>query len=84
MKPTLCKRLAQLARSLWRRPRRHPAPPRCYLALECLEDRALRSSIAGLSLSGAGFHSITGLGNNLANPTWGQAGTDLIRISPVA
>jgi hypothetical protein len=84
MKPTLCKRLAQLARSLWRRPRRHPDPPRCYLALECLEDRALRSSIAGLSLSGAGFRSIIGLGNNLANPTWGQAGTDLIRISPVA
>jgi hypothetical protein len=28
--------------------------------------------------------SISGFGNNLANPTWGQAGTDLLRVSPVA
>src|SRR5437868_5177376 len=28
--------------------------------------------------------SISGFGNNLANPTFGQAGTDLIRIAPAA
>jgi hypothetical protein len=28
--------------------------------------------------------SITGLGNNIAHPTWGQAGTALVRVSPVA
>jgi hypothetical protein len=28
--------------------------------------------------------SITGFGNNLAHPTWGQGNTDLIRVSPVA
>jgi hypothetical protein len=40
--------------------------------------------MAGLDLNNAGFRSITGFGNNLANPTWGQAGTDLLRISPAA
>jgi hypothetical protein len=28
--------------------------------------------------------SISGAFNNLANPSWGQAGTDLLRVSPVA
>jgi hypothetical protein len=32
----------------------------------------------------AGFRSITGSGNNVANPTWGMTGTDLLRVSPVA
>jgi peroxidase len=27
--------------------------------------------------------SITEIGNNMANPTWGTAGTDLLRVSPV-
>jgi hypothetical protein len=44
-------------------------------AIELLEARCL--------LDG-GFRSITGFGNNLANPTWGQSGTDLLRVSPVA
>ena len=43
--------------------------------LELLEARCLLD---------AGFRTITGYGNNVANPTEGQAGTDLIRISPVA
>jgi peroxidase len=30
------------------------------------------------------FRSITGLGNNPIHGTWGAAGTDLIRVSPVA
>jgi hypothetical protein len=29
------------------------------------------------------FRSITGFGNNLAHPTYGEAGTDLVRVSPV-
>src|SRR5262249_36542957 len=45
------------------------------LAVELLEARCLLDS---------GFRSITGLGNNVANPTWGTAGTDLLRVSPVA
>src|SRR5262245_21637142 len=64
----------------WRR----PTAPRRHLALELLEDRSLLSTLTGLDLSGTGFRSVTGLGNNIANPTWGQAGTDLLRISPVA
>jgi hypothetical protein len=84
MKPTLCKRLTLLGRSLWRRPRRRPAPPRRHLELEFLEDRALLSALVGLNLNEVDFRSITGFGNNIANPTWGQAGTDLLRISPVA
>jgi hypothetical protein len=53
-------------------------------------DRALRArplaipvtrpSSAGQS---AGYRSPDGSGNNLANPTWGRAGTDLLRVSPV-
>jgi hypothetical protein len=84
MKPTLRKWLVQVGRSLLHRSRRRPAPPRRYLALERLEERALRSALAGLALHDAGFRSITGFGNNLANPSWGQAGTDLLRISPAA
>ena len=39
---------------------------RCRLGVELLEARCLLSSDP--------FRSITGSGNNLANPTWGQAG----------
>ena len=45
-------------------------------AAEVLEVRAL--------LSAAAVEPINGVGNNLANPTWGSAGTDLVRVSPVA
>src|SRR5262249_58329433 len=30
------------------------------------------------------FRSITGLGNNVANPTWGSAGVALLRAAPAA
>lgn len=42
--------------------------------LEVLEGRAL--------LSALGFRSIDGTGNNVANPTWGSDGTDLLRTVP--
>lgn len=45
-------------------------------AAEVLEVRAL--------LSAPTIESIDGTGNNSANPTWGSAGTDLLRLSPVA
>jgi hypothetical protein len=48
---------------------------RCRLRLESLETRCLLDS---------GFRSITGYGNNTEHPTWGQSGSDLLRISPVA
>jgi hypothetical protein len=32
----------------------------------------------------AGYRPIDETGNNVANPTWGTAGTDLLRISPAA
>jgi hypothetical protein len=83
MKPTVCKRVAQVGSSLRHRPRRRPASPRRRLVLECLEDRLLLSTLTGLNLP-AGFRSITGFGNNIDNLAWGQAGTDLLRISPVA
>jgi hypothetical protein len=31
-----------------------------------------------------GIRSVTGFGNNLDHPTWGQTGADLLRVSPVA
>jgi peroxidase len=45
------------------------------LCLDQLEDRALMD---------AGFRAIDGTGNNLANPTWGSAGVDLLRKAPAA
>jgi hypothetical protein len=36
----------------------------------------------GHCLLDAGFRPITGFGNNIANPTWGELGTDLPRVSP--
>src|SRR5579871_6607873 len=47
---------------------------RTVLHVESLETRCLLST----------YRSITGNGNNSAHPTWGQAGTDLARVSPVA
>ena len=35
------------------------------------------------ALSGP-FYSVEGSGNNVANPNWGQAGTDYIRVAPAA
>src|SRR5262245_54739149 len=52
-------------------PRRHTA----RFLLEELEARCLLDS---------GFRSITGFGNNIANPSFGAANTDLIRIAPAA
>src|SRR5438105_252788 len=45
------------------------------LELEALEGRTLLS---------AGFYSSDGTGNNVADPSMGSAGTDLIRLSPAA
>jgi peroxidase len=44
--------------------------------VELLEGRRL--------MSGTGYESIDGSGNNTVNLTWGAAGTDLIRLSPAA
>ena len=63
-----------------RRARVHPPgraqkhKSKASLAVETLETRCLLS----------GYRSIDGSGNNITNPTWGQAGIDLLRISPVA
>jgi peroxidase len=43
--------------------------------LERLEERALLAT---------GLYSLDGTGTNLANPAWGSAGTDLIRIAAAA
>jgi len=48
---------------------------RLPLSLEILEERNLLS---------ATFYTPDGTGNNVANPSWGSAGTDLLRISPAA
>jgi hypothetical protein len=59
--------------------RRHPRSRRSDLvtsAAEVLEVRAL--------LSAPTVESVDGTGNNLAHTDWGAAGTDLLRVSPVA
>jgi hypothetical protein len=57
--------------------RRTPAPIRRHYRPESepLEERTLLA---------ATFYTIDGSGNNVDNPTWGSAGTDLIRVSPAA
>src|SRR3954463_5570772 len=55
---------------------RHPRGDQSPLRVERLEDR--------VTPTGSGVRSIDGTGNNLAHPTWGAAGTDLIRLSPAA
>ncbi len=60
----------------WARWLRRAAPPardRRRLQLQLLEERTSPTDL---------FRSIDGTGNNLAHPTWGTAGTDLIRIAP--
>jgi peroxidase len=62
----------------WRRRCAPPAhSPRVRrLELEILEERSL--------LSVTGYRPIDEVENNLANPTLGTAGTDLVRVSPAA
>jgi hypothetical protein len=35
------------------------------------------------ALQSTGYRSPDGSGNNLANPNWGRAGTDLLRVAPI-
>lgn len=51
-------------------------PPASHPGVEALEDRCVPSV--------TGYRPITEVGNNVANPTQGTAGTDLLRVSPVA
>ncbi len=57
-------------------------------AADVLEPRVLLSAttVAPAAKTPAptasGVEPITGAGNNVANPTWGQAGTDLLRLTP--
>ncbi len=54
---------------------RSARPRRCRPAVEALEVRTLLS---------ASFYTADGSGNNVANPSLGAAGTDLLRVSPAA
>jgi peroxidase len=65
----------RLVRSLNRKPRLRRVPP-TRLILERLEERVVPSA--------TGTRPITEVGNNIASPTLGTAGTDLLRVSPVA
>jgi hypothetical protein len=61
-------------------PRRHaPARP----TLERLEDRTVPSVVTSTAPV-TGYRPIDEVGNNVADPTLGTAGTDLLRTSPVA
>ena len=46
--------------------------------------RVFFESLETRTLMAADLRSIDGTGNNLANPSWGSAGTDLIRKAPAA
>jgi hypothetical protein len=56
---------------------RKPRPSGRRPGVEALESRCLLSGVTG-------YRPITEVGNNVANPNWGTAGTDLLRTSPVA
>ncbi|HEY7155542.1 MAG TPA: peroxidase family protein, partial [Gemmataceae bacterium] len=61
-----------------RRSKATPQRRRSRPCLEQLEERCLPS------VSPTDFRPITEVGNNQANPNWGAANTDLLRLSPVA
>jgi hypothetical protein len=65
----MSKKLHLVRKPLGKARRRRAVP----LRLEALEERYVLD-----------VRSITGFGNNLVNPTWGAAGTDLLRVSPAA
>ncbi len=54
------------------------------LAVEQLESRVLFAITPVSALAGAvsAGYSFDGTGNNIANPTWGSAGADLLRTAP--
>ena len=51
--------------------------------LELLEPRMMMSASASAPLATT-YRPITEVGNNVANPTWGTAATDLLRLTPAA
>src|SRR4051794_6408145 len=63
--------------SLWSRWFRtvKPLARRRLLQMQVLEERTSPTDV---------FRSIDGTNNNLAHPTWGSAGVDLIRVAPPA
>jgi peroxidase len=60
---------SQIIARLTRRRRRRPE-------VERLEDRCVPTA--------TGYRPISEVGNNIANPTWGTVGSDLIRLTPAA
>ena len=59
-------------------PLRKPGAGRPPLILERLEERTVPTA----STLATGYRPIDEVGNNVANPNWGTAGTDLIRLTP--
>ncbi|MDB5350209.1 MAG: hypothetical protein JWN86_1456 [Planctomycetota bacterium] len=68
----------------------HRQSPRFTPELGALESRRLLAAgsvlqaNASAAAAAIGIRSIDGTGNNQANPTWGSAGVDLLRIAPAA
>jgi peroxidase len=50
-------------------------------AADVLEPRQMLSATAAAAPAASTVESFNGSGNNVTHPTWGQAGTDLLRIS---
>ena len=62
-----------------------PQRRRSTIAIEQLETRSMMSvSPAALPPASLPPESIDGTGNNLAHPSWGGTGQDLLRLSPAA
>jgi hypothetical protein len=70
----------------WRKASQPPVrrqPPSKCPSLEQLENRIVPTNSSAGS-SAPAFESSDGSGNNLANPSWGSAGTDLVRLAAAA
>src|SRR5256886_1725994 len=78
----------RLGENMRRRPRGFLRPPRRREVVLLTTVALLAASITLLAGHGAqaslGFEaeSLNGSGNNQANPTWGQAGTNYVRVAP--
>ncbi|MGE3817830.1 MAG: peroxidase family protein [Isosphaeraceae bacterium] len=57
---------------------------RAMSPLEPLEDRVVLATTTPTGVTASAFYRVDGTGNNLANPDWGSAGSNFLRLAAAA